>query len=305
MNRKIILTCAVSGNAPFNAKHPAFPVTPAQIAASCVEAAQAGASVVHVHARDPETARGTRDPALFREVVDRLRASGTDIVINLTCGHGALFYPDPADESRGLPSSDVISAEERVRHLRECLPEIASIDISTGNQVEGGDEYVYLNTTRTLRQMAKLFQEIGVKPELEVFSIGDLLFGKQLIAEGLIAGTPLFQMVLGVKWAAPAGAETILYQRNLLPQDAQWAAFGIGRDQMPMVAQAALLGGNVRVGLEDNLYLSRGVFATNGQLVERARTIVEHLGMSVATPAEAREILGLPARTRNCSLEPA
>ena len=299
MSQKIILTCAVSGNAPFNPKHPAFPVTPAQIAASCVEAAGAGASVVHIHVRDPETAAGVRKPALFREVVDRVRASGVDIVINLTCGHGALFYPDPADETRGLPASDVVSAEERVLHLRECLPEIASIDITTGNQVEGGDEYVYLNTTRTLRRMAALFQQLGVKPELEVFGAGDILFGNQLVAEGLIDGTPLYQMVLGVKWAAPSGAQTILYQRSLLPPGAHWAAFGIGRDQMPMVAQAALLGGNVRVGLEDNLYLSRGVFATNGQLVERARTIIENIGMSVATPAEAREILGLPARSGN------
>ncbi len=173
------------------------------------------------------------------------------------------------------------------------MPEIASLDITTGNQVEGKLEFVYLNTTRTLRAMARRFQELGVKPELEVFGPGDILFGKSLIEEGLIDGVPLFQMVLGVLWGAPANTETILYQRNLIPPNAQWAAFGIGRDQMPMMAQAALLGGNVRVGLEDNLYLSRGVFATNGQLVERACSVIEHLGMSVATPAEARDIMGL------------
>jgi uncharacterized protein (DUF849 family) len=293
MSRKVILTCAVTGNAPFNPKHPAMPVTPAQIADACVEAAKAGASVAHIHVRDPETGGGSRDPRLFKEVVDRVRQSGTDIVLNLTCGLGAFFLPDPEDESRALSESDVIPVAERVRHLEECLPEIASLDITTGNQVEGKLEFVYLNTTRTLRAMAKRFQELGVKPELEVFSAGDILFGKSLITDGLIDGVPLFQMVLGVLWGAPATTETMIYQRSLIPANAQWAAFGIARDEMPMAAQSALLGGNVRVGLEDNLYLSRGVFATNGQLVERARTIIDHIGMSVATPAEAREIMQL------------
>ncbi|MDN7182271.1 3-keto-5-aminohexanoate cleavage protein [Caballeronia sp. SEWSISQ10-4 2] len=293
MSRKVILTCAVTGNAPFNPKHPAMPITPAQIADACVEAAKAGASVAHIHVRDPETGGGSRDPKLFKEVVDRVRQSGTDIILNLTCGLGAFFLPDPEDEARALPESDVIPVAERVRHLEECLPEIASLDITTGNQVEGTLEFVYLNTTRTLRAMAKRFQELGVKPELEVFSAGDILFGKSLISDGLIDGVPLFQMVLGVLWGAPATTETMIYQRNLIPENAQWAAFGIARDEMPMVAQSALLGGNVRVGLEDNLYLSRGVFANNGQLVERASTIINHLGMSVATPAEAREIMQL------------
>lgn len=293
MDKKTILTCAVSGNAPFNAKHPDFPVTPADIARNCIEAAKAGASVVHIHVRDPQTRLGSRDPALFREVVDRIRASGVDIVINLTAGHGAFFLPDPQDESRGLPDSDMLPASERVKHLADCLPEIASLDITTGNQEEGPVQFVYLNTTRTLRLMARQFQQLGVKPELEVFSAGDILFGNQLLQEGLITGTPLYQMVLGVKWAAPATVETVLYQKGLLPAGSHWAAFGIGRQQMPMVAQAVLLGGNVRVGLEDNLYLSRGVFATNAQLVERAVRIIQDIGQSVATPAEARAQLGL------------
>jgi uncharacterized protein (DUF849 family) len=296
VNRKIILTCAVTGNAPFNPKHPAMPVTPAQIAAACIEAAGAGASIAHVHVRDPNTGAGSRDPALFKEVVDRVRASGTDIVLNLTCGLGAFLLPDPEDESRALPESDVIPAAERVRHLEQCLPEIASLDITTGNQVEGKMEFVYLNTTRTLRQMARRFQELKIKPELEVFSAGDILFGNALVKEALVDNPPLYQMVLGVLWGAPATAETILYQRGLLPAGAIWAAFGLARDQMPMAAQAALLGGNVRVGLEDNLYLSRGVFATNGQLVERARSILENMGFGVATPDEARTILGLKRR---------
>jgi uncharacterized protein (DUF849 family) len=248
---------------------------------------------VHIHVRNPETGEGSRDPKLFKEVVDRVRSSGIEAVLNLTCGLGAYLLPDPVDERRALPESDVVPVTERVLHLEQCLPDIASLDITTGNQVEGQLEYVYLNTTRTLRAMAQRFQELNVKPELEVFSAGDILFGKQLIKEGLIDGPPLFQMVLGVQWGAPSGAETMIYQRSLLPSDAVWAAFGIGREQMPMVAQAALLGGNVRVGLEDNLYLSRGVFATNGQLVERARTIIESLGLEIATPSEAREIFAI------------
>lgn len=291
--KKTVLTCAVSGNAPFNPKHPDFPILPADIARNCIEAAKAGASVVHIHVRDPDSKLGARDPLLFREVVDRIRASSVDIVINLTCGHGAFFLPDPEDESRGLPGSDMLSAADRMVHLADCMPEIASLDITTGNQEEGPLEFVYLNTTRTLRQMARGFQQLGVKPELEVFSAGDILFGNQMVQEGIISGTPLYQMVLGVKWAAPATVETMLYQKSLLPVGAHWAAFGIGRNQMPMAAQAALLGGNVRVGLEDNLYLSRGVFATNAQLVERAVNIIENIGLSVATPAEAREQLGL------------
>ncbi|MEB8389435.1 3-keto-5-aminohexanoate cleavage protein [Rhodobacteraceae bacterium KMM 6894] len=292
-NRKIILTSAVTGAAPFNPKHPSMPITPAQIADAAHEAAAAGASIVHLHVRDPETGKGCRNPALFQEVVERIRATGVDIVLNITCGAGAVFIPDPKDESRALPESDVACLADRVAHIEQLLPEIATIDVTTGNQIEGDLEYVYLNTTRTLRGLAKRFQEIGVKPELEVFSAGDIEFSKQLISEGLIDGPPLIQMVTGVKWGAPTDTATVLYQRSLLPDDAIWAAFGLGRNQMRMLAQAALLGGNVRVGLEDNLYLSRGVFATNGQLVERGRTILEHMGFEIATPSETRKILKL------------
>lgn len=295
-DNKVVLSCAVTGNAPFNPKHPKFPVTPEQIADAVLEAAAAGASVAHIHVRDPKTGAGSRDPRLFREVVDRVRQSGSSILINLTGGLGAFFLPDPADESRGLPDSDVASVDERMRHMRDCLPDIASLDVTTGNQVEGPVEFVYLNTTRTLRAMAAEMQQLGIKPELEVFSAGDILFANQMVKEGIVDDPPLFQFVLGVLWGAPADTETILYMRNLLPAGAQWAALGIGRMEFPVVAQAALLGGHVRVGLEDNLYLSKGVFATNGQLVERAIEIVTRLGMEVATPAEAREILRLPRR---------
>lgn len=292
-SKKIILTCAVTGNAPFNKRHPAFPVTPAEISSACVEAAKAGAAVVHIHVRNPKTGEGSRDPRLFKETVDRLRDSGVDVIINLTAGLGAFFVPDPNDERRALPESDVAPVAERLAHLEKCRPEIASLDITTGNQVEGDKEFVYLNTTRTLRAMAKGFQELGIKPELEVFGPGDIEFGKQLAREGLISGRSLYQFVLGVKWGAPADSRTMLYMKDLLPPDALWGALGIGRMQMPVVAQSALLGTNVRVGLEDNLYLSKGVFARNGQLVERARGIVEGLGYELATPAEARSMLGL------------
>ena len=211
---KVILTCAVTGNAQFNRKHPNFPITPRQICDAVVESASAGASICHIHVRDPQTGDGCRDPALFKEVVDRVRSTGVDIVINLTAGHGATFLPDPEDEGRALPESDVVGVEERVEHLADCLPEIASLDITTGNQVEGTREYVYLNTTRTLRAMAKRFRDLNVKPELEVFQSGDIVFGKQLIEEGLIDGPPLFQIVLGVRWAAPSGGPTFPYYQE-------------------------------------------------------------------------------------------
>lgn len=292
-NQKVIITCAVTGNAPFNPRHPAFPITPKQIAAACVEAVHAGAAVVHIHVRDPNTGIGSRDPRLFKEVVDRLRDAASDVIINLTAGLGGFFLPDPAYEGRALPESDITGVDERTEHLQLCRPDIASLDITTGNQVEGKLEFVYLNTTRTLRAMAKRFQELRVKPELETFGAGDIEFGKALLAEGLISGAPLFQFVLGVKWGAPADPRTIIYMRDLLPPQASWTALGIGRSQMPVVAQAVLLGGNVRVGLEDNLYLRKGEFATNGQLVERAKNLIEAVGHDVATPKEARALLGL------------
>lgn len=294
MSKKTILTCAVTGGAPYNKKHPSMPVTPKQIADACIEAASAGASIVHIHVRDPETGEGNRDRAHFREVVDRVRQTGTDIVLNLTCGMGAYFLPDPENEGHMLPGSDVVGVDERVAHIEELLPEIATLDIVTNNQVEGPTEYIYFSPTHTLRAMAKRFTAAGVRPELEVFGPGDILFGNKLVEEGLIDGPPMMQMVLGVQWAAPHGVETILYQKSLMAPGTIWGAFGIGREQMPMLAHTLLLGGNIRVGLEDNLYMSRGVWATNGQLVERAYTLVNAVGgYEVATPAETRDILKL------------
>jgi len=292
--RKVMITCAVTGNAPFNPKHPNFPVTPKQIADAAVEAAKAGAAIAHIHVRDPKTGAGSRDRGLFQEVVARIRDQETDIVINLTAGMGGNFLPDPEDEGRALPESDVVGVEERVAHLKDCLPEIASLDVTTGNQVEGPVEFVYLNTTRTLRGMARRMQEYGVKPELEAFQAGDVLFANELVKEGLVDGPPLYQIVLGVKWGAPADPETVLYMKNLIDAPgAHWTAMGIARDEFPIAGQSILAGGNVRVGLEDNLYLERGVFATNGQLVERAANLIDYFGGEPATPAEVREMLQL------------
>jgi uncharacterized protein (DUF849 family) len=294
--RKVIVTCAVTGSAPLNPKYPSdlgYPITPQQICRAVLDSVKAGASIVHVHVRDPQTGAPTRDFRLFREVVDRIRQSGENLVLNVTCGGGAFFLPDPENEGRALPESDVASVDDRVRHIRDCLPDICSLDITTANQVDGDVEHVYLNTTRTLRAMARVFKDLGVKPELETFQAGDVLFGNQLRAEGLIEGIPLYQFVLGVKWGAPATVETVTYMRGLLPPDAMWTAMGISRMQMPIAAAAVLLGGHVRVGLEDNLYLDKGTFATNPQLVERAVNIIRNLGEDIATPTEVRQMLEL------------
>jgi uncharacterized protein (DUF849 family) len=294
--RKVIITCAVTGGHSFNAKHPSFPVTPQQIADAALEAEKAGAAIIHFHVRDPETQLGSRDPALFRDMLNRVRDRGVSAVINLTCGDGASFVPDPLDESRGGPGTDMGTVEERIVHIAELLPEMCSLDVTTQNQVENGHDCVYLNTPRTLRGMAKRFQELGVKPEIELFAPGDLLLARQMMDEGLFDAPPMFQIVMGVRWGLPATVETLIYMRSLLPQNCAWAAFGIGRMQMPLLAQTVLLGGNVRVGLEDNLYLDRGTFATNGSLVERAAKIIDFLGEEVATPDDARTILNLKSK---------
>lgn len=293
MKPKVVLTCAVVGENVYNRAHPNFPVTPQQIADAALEAEEAGASAVHLHVRDPETGEGSRDPDLFLDMATRVRDNGVTAVMNVTCGGGGLFRPDPADEGQAGPGSDVATAEERYKHIEMILPDMCSLDVTTQNQQDGDQSYVYLNTEYTLKKMAQRFRELGVKPEIEVFAPGDIMLATKMLEEGYFDEPPSFQIVMGTRWGLPATPETMIYMRNLLPSGANWAAFGIARMQMPMVAQAVLLGGNVRVGLEDNLYLERGVFATNGQLVSRARTIIESLGCQVATPDEARDILGL------------
>lgn len=291
--RKIIITCAVTGGAEFNRQHPAFPVTPKEIAGAAIDAAKAGASVVHVHTRDPVSGLGNTDVSLFEEISDRIRQSETDVILNLTCGGLAMFYHDPENPSTGGPGTDVATVDERVRHIELCRPDICSLDVTTSNQIDSGKEVVYLNPAETLREMAARFKDLGVKPELEVFEPGDIVFAQDLIERGLIAGTPLFQFVLGVKWNSPADPNTINYLKSLLPEGALWGALGIGRDQFPVAAQSILSGGNVRVGLEDNLYLRRGEFATNAQLVEQAVRLIDILGYETASIEEARSMLGL------------
>lgn len=292
MNREVIVTCPVTGAGDAVGKHPGVPVTPGQIADAAIEAAEAGAAIAHVHVRDPETGKATNDPALFREVVERIRESETDMVINLTAGGGGDFVPNDEEPSIGAAGTDVQTPEERHAHVEELLPEICTLDCGSYNF----SDFVYLNPENWVRRQARLIRDSGVKPELECFDLGHIWLVKQLISEGLIDYPPFFQLCLGIPWAAEANTETMLAMRNMLPEEAHWAAFGVGRMQMPMAAQSVLLGGHVRVGLEDNLYLEKGVLASNGQLVERAIGIVESLGARVLSPAEAREKLGLKVR---------
>jgi uncharacterized protein (DUF849 family) len=289
MNAEVIISCAVTGAGDTFGKHPAIPVTPQQIADAAIEAAREGAAIAHLHVRDPATGKAARDPALYREAVRLLRASGVDVVINLTAGMGGDFVFNSADPSRGGPGTDMADGAERVAHVEELRPEICTLDCGSLNFGNAA----FLATADVLREMARRIQAVGVKPEIECFELGHIWLAKQLIAEKLIDSPPLFQLCLGVPWGAEATTETMLAMRNHLPADANWAGFAIGRQQMPFVAQAALLGGNVRVGLEDNVWLDRGVPASNGTLVARAREILERLGARALTPAEAREKLKL------------
>ena len=291
MNFEVVLTCAVTGAGATTDISPHVPVTPEAIAREAVEAAKAGASCAHIHVRDPETGKGSRDPALFREVVDRVRDSGTDVVINLTAGMGGDWVPSSDNWAMPGPGTDMIGPDDRLTHVKDCLPEICSLDCGTLNF--GNDDTIYISTPPILRRMAALTKEWGVKPELEVFDLGHIRFAKAMVDEGLIAAPPMFQLCLGIPWGADQTVETMAAMKAQLPQGASWASFGISRMQMPMVAAAVSLGGNVRVGLEDNIYLSKGVLATNAQLVERARTIIEAMGARVVTPQEARNKLRL------------
>jgi len=291
MNFDVIVTCAVTGAGDTTGRSDHVPVTPRQIADAAIEAARAGAAVAHLHVRDPETGKGSRDPALFREAVDLVRASDTDVVINLTAGMGGDWVPSAEDPSLPGPGTDMIGPEERLAHIRECLPEICSLDCGTLN-FGNGDE-IYISTPPTLRRMAQLTQEWGVKPELEVFDLGHIRFARAMIEEGLIDAPPMFQLCLGIPWGADQTVETMAAMKAQLPSGASWASFGISRHQMPMAAAAVALGGNVRVGLEDNIWLDRGVLATNGALVARVVEIIERMGGRAVTPQEARNRLGL------------
>lgn len=294
VNQDVIITCALTGAGDTVGRSPHVPVTPEQIAASAVEAAGAGAAVVHIHVREPDTGAPSRDPRLYREVVERIRETGTDVVINLTAGMGGDLVIDPQAPLRQLPGTDLVGGLERLPHVEDLLPDICTLDCGSLNFGDGSN--LYVSTPDMLRTGAKRIQELGVRPELEIFDTGQLWFAKQLLAEGLLDDPTVFQLCMGIPWGAPADPGVLQSMVNMLPQGAQWASFALGRMQMPWVAQSILLGGHVRVGLEDNLYLGKGVKATNGQLVERAVRITESLGSRVATPDEARQKLGLRPR---------
>lgn len=289
MNDDVILTCAVSGGHNNQARHPNYPITPEHIASDCIDAGKAGAAIAHIHVRDPITGMRSGELALFREVVDRIRDSGSDILINLTTSEGARFSPGEVDASVGGPGTTLIQPLERLKHIEALLPDICTLDVGTFNF----GETIFVNTPAHLRIMAKRIQELGVKPEIEVFEPGHIMFARSLIEDGLVDGDPMFQLCLGIPHASPATPEILAVMKNLLPANANWSAFGISRFEFNIVAQAASQGGNCRVGLEDNLYLNRGEFASNLQLVERAVRIIREMGREPASAGQAAQRLGI------------
>ena len=294
MNHDVMITCALTGAGDTVDKHPAIPVTPTQIAAAAVEAAKAGATVVHCHVRDPITGKGSRDPALYREVVARIRDSGVDIIVNLTAGMGGDLEIGAGETPLAFgPATDLVGPLARLVHVEELLPDICTLDCGTLNFGDG--DTIYVSTPAALRAGAKRITELGVKAELEIFDTGHLWFANQMIKDGLLRD-PLFQLCLGIPWGAPADTTTMKAMVDNLPSGATWAGFGIGRMQMPMAAQAVLLGGHVRVGLEDNLWLDKGVPASNGSLVERVIKLIECMGARPMSPAAGRVKMGLKAR---------
>ncbi|MCA3488236.1 MAG: 3-keto-5-aminohexanoate cleavage protein [Rhodobacter sp.] len=295
MNREVFITCAVTGSGGTQDRSPHVPRSPKQIAESAIAAAQAGAAVVHAHVRDPETGKPSRDLALYREVTERVRDSATDVVLNLTAGMGGdLVFDGTEAMTRMSPRSDMAGAAERVAHVVQCRPEICTLDCGTMNFNEA--DYVMVNTPGMLRDMGARMRDAGVRIEIEAFDTGHLWFAKELVKDGVIPAPVLVQLCMGVPWGAPDDLNTFMAMVNNVPADWHWSAFSIGRNQMPYVAAAVLAGGNVRVGLEDNLWLDKGVLATNAGLVERAVTIIENLGARVIGPTEVRARLGLTKR---------
>ncbi|MBO9453457.1 3-keto-5-aminohexanoate cleavage protein [Tropicibacter sp. R16_0] len=296
MNREVFITCAVTGSGGTQDRSPHVPRSPKQIADSAIAAAKAGAAVVHCHVRDPETGAPSRDMGMFREVTDRIRDAEVDMVLNLTAGmggdmvFGGIENPLPLAEA----GTDLVGASERVAHVAECLPEICTLDCGTMNFAEA--DYVMTNTPGALRAMGQMMTDMGVKPEIEAFDTGHLWFAKQLVKEGVLEPNALVQLCMGVPWGAPDDLNTFMAMVNNVPDDWTFSAFSLGRNEMAYVAAAVLAGGNVRVGLEDNLWLEKGVLAENWQLVERAGSIIENMGARVIGPQEVREKLGLVKR---------
>ncbi|MEI4472831.1 3-keto-5-aminohexanoate cleavage protein [Frigidibacter sp. MR17.24] len=295
-NREVFITCAVTGSGGTQDRSPHVPRSPREIAESAIAAAKAGAAIVHCHVRDPETGAPSRDPAMFREVTERIRDSATDVVLNLTAGMGGDMVFGDVENPLPLKAqgTDMGGATNRMAHIADCLPEICTLDCGTMNFAEA--DYVMTNTPGMLRAMGGMMTKLGVKPEIEAFDTGHLWFAKQLVEEGTLDSPALVQLCMGVPWGAPDDLNTFMAMVNNVPADWCWSAFSLGRHQMPFVAASVLAGGNVRVGLEDNLWLGKGQLATNAQLVERAVTIIETLGSRVIGPDEVRARLGLTKR---------
>lgn len=295
-NKEVFITCAVTGSGGSQDKSPHVPRGPRQIAESAIDAARAGAAVVHCHVRDPETGVPSRKPEYYREVTDRIRDADIDVVLNLTAGmggdmvFGGVESPLPLQEQ----ATDMAGATERLVHVAECLPEICTLDCGTMNFAEA--DYVMTNTPGMLRAMAEQIKALGVRPEIEAFDTGHLWFAKQLVNEGLIEEPVLVQLCMGVPWGAPADLNTLMAMVNNLPGNSNFSAFSIGRDQMAYAATAVVAGGNVRVGLEDNIWLAKGELATNAQLVEKAASIVTNMGARIIGPDEVRQKLALIKR---------
>jgi uncharacterized protein (DUF849 family) len=290
MNQPVIISCALTGSSDPSKISPYVPITPEQIANDALAARAAGAAIVHIHVRDPKTGAPSREAALYREVVRRIRDSGSDVLINLTTGAGGRFAPDPEEPNRNANANGMATPESRIAHVLELRPDICSLDVATLNF----SSYAFINMPKDVERMAHAMREAGVKPELEVFDLGHAAFARHLCEKKVFSDPPWMQFCLGISWGAPATTESMQAFRQVIPQNAQWSAFGIARHQFPMVAQAVILGGHVRVGLEDNLYLSRGVLAEgNAPLVERAARIIRELDHDVATPAQARDILAI------------
>jgi uncharacterized protein (DUF849 family) len=289
MSRPVILSCAVTGSGDTTGQSPFVPVTPKQIADDALAAHAAGAAVVHIHVRNPETGGPSRELALYRDVVDRIRAARTEVILNLTTGIGARFSPDEGDPNRNA-TPGMASPEDRMSHVLALKPEICSLDVATMNF----GKHAFVNTPDHITRIAEAVRAAGVKPELEVFDLGHLALAKHLYAKGLFADPPFFQLCLGVPWGAPATPEAMAAMKAMLPANANWSAFGVGAQHFPTVAMSVVNGGHVRVGLEDNLYMAKGVLAEgNAPMVARAARIIREIGAEPASPAEARKILGL------------
>ncbi|HUZ66167.1 MAG TPA: 3-keto-5-aminohexanoate cleavage protein [Beijerinckiaceae bacterium] len=290
---RVFITCAVTGNLTLPEQTPHLPITPEEIAAACLGAAEAGAAIVHIHVRDPATRKPSMELELYRDVVQRIRSKNAQLILNITTGPGGRFAPSPENPRIAGPGTTLMIPEARARHIAELRPDICTLDLNT---MTFGKEVV-INTPLSVRRMAKVIREAGVMPEIELFDSGDIALLHDLLADGTLGGPALCSLVTGVKYGFQSTPETVLYARNLLPPDARFTAFGVGRNAFPMVAQSFLAGGHVRVGIEDAVYLSRGVLApTNAAMVEKARRMVEDLGGAIVGSREAREILGLATR---------